>query len=110
MRASCHGVSPVHFQHSNHPCQTICALTYHPATPPTPLASPPPRHTLPSLSLPDRVFGILREKNPELTGERRRTVLKPPQVCAGGGGGGRKGRRGGGTLHRAAAGCVGWVV
>lgn len=28
----------------------------------------------------DRVFGILREKNPELTGERRRTVLKPPQV------------------------------
>ena len=30
--------------------------------------------------LSDRVFGILREKNPELTGERRRTVLKPPQV------------------------------
>jgi translation initiation factor 2 subunit 2 len=29
----------------------------------------------------DRVFGILREKNPELTGERRRTVLKPPQVA-----------------------------
>lgn len=28
-----------------------------------------------------RVFGILREKNPELTGERRRTVLKPPQVA-----------------------------
>jgi translation initiation factor 2 subunit 2 len=28
----------------------------------------------------DRVFGILRERNPELTGERRRTVLKPPQV------------------------------
>jgi len=27
------------------------------------------------------VFGILREKNPELTGERRRTVLKPPQVA-----------------------------
>lgn len=29
----------------------------------------------------DRVFGILKEKNPELTGERRRTVLKPPQVA-----------------------------
>lgn len=29
----------------------------------------------------DRVFGILRERNPELSGERRRTVLKPPQVC-----------------------------
>lgn len=29
----------------------------------------------------DRVFGILREKNPELTGERRRTVLRPPQVA-----------------------------
>ena len=29
----------------------------------------------------DRVFGILREKNPELTGERRRTILKPPQVA-----------------------------
>eukprot|EP00877_Chromochloris_zofingiensis_P000602 jgi/Chrzof1/10542/Cz05g02180.t1 len=29
----------------------------------------------------DRVFGILREKNPELTGARRRTVLKPPQVA-----------------------------
>jgi len=29
----------------------------------------------------DRVFGILRERNPELTGERRRTVLKPPQVA-----------------------------
>ncbi|KAG2496630.1 hypothetical protein HYH03_005451 [Edaphochlamys debaryana] len=29
----------------------------------------------------ERVFGILREKNPELTGERRRTVLKPPQVA-----------------------------
>lgn len=27
------------------------------------------------------MFGILREKNPELTGERRRTVLKPPQVA-----------------------------
>lgn len=33
----------------------------------------------------DRVFGILRERNPELTGERRRTVLKPPQVRPGGG-------------------------
>eukprot|EP00775_Hariotina_reticulata_P009136 gene9136-9304_t len=29
----------------------------------------------------DRVFGILRERNPELTGARRRTVLKPPQVA-----------------------------
>ncbi|EFJ51608.1 eukaryotic translation initiation factor 2 beta [Volvox carteri f. nagariensis] len=29
----------------------------------------------------ERVFGILRERNPELTGERRRTVLKPPQVA-----------------------------
>mmetsp|Transcript_16963 Transcript_16963/g.30308 ORF Transcript_16963/g.30308 Transcript_16963/m.30308 type:complete len:274 (-) Transcript_16963:161-982(-) len=28
-----------------------------------------------------RVFGILRENNPELTGERRRTILKPPQVA-----------------------------
>lgn len=29
----------------------------------------------------ERVFGILRAKNPELTGERRRTILKPPQVA-----------------------------
>ena len=29
----------------------------------------------------DRVFGILRENNPELTGEKRRTIMKPPQVC-----------------------------
>jgi hypothetical protein len=28
------------------------------------------------------VFGILRERNPDLTGERRRTVLKPPQVSS----------------------------
>ena len=28
----------------------------------------------------DRVFGILREHNPELTGEKRRTIMKPPQV------------------------------
>ncbi|QDZ19686.1 subunit beta of eukaryotic translation initiation factor 2 [Chloropicon primus] len=28
----------------------------------------------------DRVFGILRKFNPELTGEKRRTVMKPPQV------------------------------
>ena len=28
----------------------------------------------------DRVFGILRENNPELTGEKRRTIMKPPQV------------------------------
>ena len=27
-----------------------------------------------------RVFNILREHNPELTGEKRRTVMKPPQV------------------------------
>ncbi|KDD76517.1 IF2B/IF5 domain-containing protein [Helicosporidium sp. ATCC 50920] len=29
----------------------------------------------------DRVFGILKANNPELTGERRRTTLKPPQVA-----------------------------
>lgn len=29
----------------------------------------------------DRVFGILRANNPELTGEKRRTLLKPPQVA-----------------------------
>lgn len=29
----------------------------------------------------DRVFGILKAHNPELTGERRRTTLKPPQVA-----------------------------
>jgi len=28
----------------------------------------------------DRVFGILRQHNPELTGEKRRTIMKPPQV------------------------------
>mmetsp|Transcript_29278 Transcript_29278/g.93679 ORF Transcript_29278/g.93679 Transcript_29278/m.93679 type:complete len:260 (+) Transcript_29278:175-954(+) len=28
----------------------------------------------------NRVFGILRENNPELTGEKRRTIMKPPQV------------------------------
>ncbi|KAL6504102.1 hypothetical protein OROGR_026025 [Orobanche gracilis] len=27
-----------------------------------------------------RVFNILRENNPELTGDRRRTVMRPPQV------------------------------
>ncbi|KAL9270060.1 Eukaryotic translation initiation factor 2 subunit beta-like protein [Drosera capensis] len=27
-----------------------------------------------------RVFGILREHNPELAGDRRRTVMRPPQV------------------------------
>jgi translation initiation factor 2 subunit 2 len=27
------------------------------------------------------VFGILKAHNPELTGERRRTTLKPPQVA-----------------------------
>ena len=30
----------------------------------------------------DRVFGILKENNPELTGEKRRTIVKPPQVGA----------------------------
>uniref|UniRef100_A0A061S037 Eukaryotic translation initiation factor 2 subunit beta n=1 Tax=Tetraselmis sp. GSL018 TaxID=582737 RepID=A0A061S037_9CHLO len=28
-----------------------------------------------------RVFGILHQNNPELTGERRRTIMKPPQVA-----------------------------
>lgn len=28
----------------------------------------------------DRVFDILKENNPELTGEKRRTIMKPPQV------------------------------
>ncbi|GMP89992.1 hypothetical protein CsSME_00041329 [Camellia sinensis var. sinensis] len=28
----------------------------------------------------DRVFHILRENNPELAGDRRRTVMRPPQV------------------------------
>ncbi|ERN20284.1 hypothetical protein AMTR_s00066p00171460 [Amborella trichopoda] len=28
----------------------------------------------------DRVFNILRENNPELAGDRRRTVMRPPQV------------------------------
>lgn len=28
----------------------------------------------------DRVFNILRENNPELAGEKRRTVMRPPQV------------------------------
>jgi translation initiation factor 2 subunit 2 len=32
------------------------------------------------LQLLDRVFGILRENNPELAGEKRRTIMKPPQV------------------------------
>jgi len=27
-----------------------------------------------------RVFNILRENNPELAGDRRRTVMRPPQV------------------------------
>jgi translation initiation factor 2 subunit 2 len=27
-----------------------------------------------------RVFNILRENNPELAGEKRRTVMRPPQV------------------------------
>ncbi|KAL0034242.1 hypothetical protein WJX77_005001 [Trebouxia sp. C0004] len=29
----------------------------------------------------DRVFDILKENNPELTGEKRRTIMKPPQVA-----------------------------
>ena len=28
----------------------------------------------------DRVFNILRENNPELAGEKRRTIIRPPQV------------------------------
>ncbi|KAJ7298910.1 hypothetical protein O6H91_12G035500 [Diphasiastrum complanatum] len=28
----------------------------------------------------DRVFNILRENNPELAGDRRRTIMRPPQV------------------------------
>ena len=39
---------------------------------------------MPSLSVyaasADRVFDILKENNPELTGEKRRTIMKPPQV------------------------------
>ncbi|CAL5427015.1 unnamed protein product [Camellia sinensis] len=38
----------------------------------TPSAEPAP--------LLDRVFHILRENNPELAGDRRRTVMRPPQV------------------------------
>lgn len=42
----------------------------------------PPRPPTPPHPRPlDRVFGILKENNPELTGERRRTTLKPPQVA-----------------------------
>ncbi|KAB5530246.1 hypothetical protein DKX38_020327 [Salix brachista] len=33
-----------------------------------------------SMSLLGRVFNILRENNPELAGDRRRTVMRPPQV------------------------------
>lgn len=33
------------------------------------------------LHVADRVFDILKENNPELTGEKRRTIMKPPQVC-----------------------------
>lgn len=29
----------------------------------------------------DRVYGILREKNPELTGEKKRVILMPPEVA-----------------------------
>lgn len=32
------------------------------------------------LQLLGRVFNILRENNPELAGDRRRTVMRPPQV------------------------------
>lgn len=30
-----------------------------------------------------RIFGILRANNPELAGEKTKTILKPPQVCSG---------------------------
>lgn len=33
-----------------------------------------------SVQLLGRVFNILRENNPELAGDRRRTVMRPPQV------------------------------
>ena len=33
-----------------------------------------------TLQLLSRVFNILRENNPELAGDRRRTVMRPPQV------------------------------
>lgn len=33
-----------------------------------------------SVQLLSRVFHILRENNPELAGDRRRTVMRPPQV------------------------------
>jgi len=36
------------------------------------------------LQLLDRVFNILRENNPDLAGDRRRTVMRPPQVLRGG--------------------------
>lgn len=32
------------------------------------------------MQLLDRVFNILRENNPDLAGDRRRTVMRPPQV------------------------------
>ena len=32
------------------------------------------------LQLLGRVFNILRENNPDLAGDRRRTVMRPPQV------------------------------
>lgn len=32
------------------------------------------------LQLLGRVFNVLRENNPELAGDRRRTVMRPPQV------------------------------
>ena len=42
------------------------------------VAATPDLH-LPAASA-DRVFDILKENNPELTGEKRRTIMKPPQV------------------------------
>ena len=33
-----------------------------------------------TLQLLSRMFNILRENNPELAGDRRRTVIRPPQV------------------------------
>ncbi|KAF5930667.1 hypothetical protein HYC85_031540 [Camellia sinensis] len=37
-------------------------------------------HSFHGKGLLDRVFHILRENNPELAGDRRRTVMRPPQV------------------------------
>lgn len=39
-----------------------------------------PNHQAVWLQLLGRVFNILRENNPDLAGDRRRTVMRPPQV------------------------------